>query len=372
MKILHLITGLNLGGAEKNLLKICEYDFNNTHTVVSLTTSGLVSLKLRKINIKVYHLNFSTLPKFFSSFQKFKTILKKEKPDIIQTWMYHADFIGSIFSKLFFIKNLVWNIRHSDFSFRKSKLKYLFLVKILAIFSWFFPKKIISCSRKASLHHISKGYNKKKFIFIPNGYDPNIYKLSKKKFFFVRKKYNISHKTPLLANVARFDPQKDHYNLLKSLFLLTKENIDFFCFLIGIEKKYEKKLLNFIKYFNLEDKVKILNKLENINRIISEVDFHVLQSSFGEGFPNVVAETMLLKTPNIVTDVGDAKFIVKKNGWVVSPNNSNDLKEAIKKVIFLLRKPSWKSRCESSRKIIIKNYPINKMLREYNLVWKNI
>ena len=91
MKIIHIITGLGDGGAEHTLFKICKYDLNNTHIIISLTSSGKYFSLLKNLRIKVYCLNAN----FFSIFKFFYLIklLRSLKPDIVQTWLTHADLL---------------------------------------------------------------------------------------------------------------------------------------------------------------------------------------------------------------------------------------------------------------------------------------
>ena len=120
MKVIHIITGLGDGGAEHTLFKICKYDNINKHIVISLKGPGKYFSLLNKLGIKVYCLNI----KFFSIHKFFFLIklLHSLKPDVVQTWLVHADFIGGIAARLVGIKNIIWNIRYSNFEVGKAKL----------------------------------------------------------------------------------------------------------------------------------------------------------------------------------------------------------------------------------------------------------
>ena len=151
MKILHIITGLNDGGAENTLFKICKYDKFNKHIVISLTKSAKYSKLLKKINIKVYCLNF----KFYSIFKFFylvRLIKKKIKPDIIQTWLVHGDFIGSLAAIFAGVKKLAWNIRYSNLELGKVKFTTILITNILAKISFFIPRLIILNSKTLYLN----------------------------------------------------------------------------------------------------------------------------------------------------------------------------------------------------------------------------
>ena len=128
MKIVHIITGLGEGGAEQTLFKICKYDIINKHVVISLTKHGKYFSLLSKLGIKVYclEMNFFSIYKFFY----LSKLLRYLKPDIVQTWLIHADFMGGIAARLVGIKNIVWNIRYSDIEIGKVKLTTVLIIKI--------------------------------------------------------------------------------------------------------------------------------------------------------------------------------------------------------------------------------------------------
>ena len=341
MRILHIITALGNGGAENTLYKICKYDNANEHIVISLKGPGKYYRLLKKLGINVYFLNIK-----FYSFYKFFFLLRLIyflKPNIVQTWLIHADFIGGIAAML---------------------------VRILSYLSFFIPRYIVVVSKKSKKIYKTEGYDKKKFIYIPNGYDFSILKPNK----FERKKFRdqikIKKKTLLIGNVARYDPKKDHFNLLKALSLLKFKKNNFFCILVGPGvNKNNIELNSLIKNLNLSNKVKLLDQKNNISQIMNGIDIYVQSSSYGEGFPNVVAESMSCGTPCIVTDVGDAPYIVDKIGWVVPPNDETKLAKSIESAFVQFGSKKWNKRSEDARKRIIQKFNIKKMISSYNRLW---
>ena len=371
MRVVHIITGLGDGGAEHTLFKICKYDDINKHIVISLKGPGKYFSLLKKLGIKVYCLNikFLSIHKFFFLIK----LLHSLKPEVVQTWLVHADFIGGITARLAGIKNIIWNIRYSNFKIGKAKLTTILIIKILAKLSFFIPQSIIINSKRAKKIFAIEGYDKKKLKFIPNGFDLSILKPQKFQKINFKKIIKIKKLVPLIGNVARYDKKKDHLNLLNALSIIRDKNIIFFCILVGSNMDKNNFILTSeIKRLRLSNNVKLLGQNDNILQIMNELDIFVQSSSYGEGFPNVVAESMACGTPCTVTDVGDAGFIVGKTGWVVPPNSPIKLAKAIEKALNELGTKSWNKRCHRARLRIKENFNINKMLQSYNKVWSNV
>jgi glycosyltransferase involved in cell wall biosynthesis len=371
MKIVHIITGLGDGGAEHALFKICKYDILNKHFVISLKGPGKYFSLLKKEGTIVYCLNL----RFFSilKFIFLIKLLRSLKPSIVQTWLVHADFLGSIAARLAGIKNIVWNVRYSNIEIGKAKLTTILIIKILSMLSYLIPKFIITVSKKAKKIYEIVGYNKKIFKYIPNGYDLKILKINKLQKVNFKKKIKIKKEIPLIGNVARYDPQKDHLNLLNALSLIRSKKIIFFCVLVGSNIDQNNiELISEIKKLKLSNYVKLLGQKDNISEVMNGLDIHVLSSSYGEGFPNVVAESMACGTPCIVTDVGDSAYIVDKTGWVVPPKNSIKLSKAIEKAVYEKSTIKWNKRCIKARLRVKKNFSIGKMVKLYNKVWDEV
>ena len=371
MKVIHIINSLDDGGAEHTLFKICKYDINNEHIVISLKGSGKYFILLKNLGIAVYCLNVN----FFSFYKLFFLIklLSSLKPDIVQTWLVHSDLIGGIAARLAGIKNVIWNIRYSNLKFGKAKLTTIIMIKLLAKLSFFIPKYIIVVSKRAKKIYENKGFDKKKLKLIFNGYDLSILKPNKFLKINFKKKIKIKKKIPLIGNVARYDPKKDHSNLLNALSLIRLKNLNFFCVLVGSNIDQNNVILSSeIKKLKLSNYIKLLGKTDNILQVMNGLDVYVQSSSYGEGFPNVLAESMACGTPCIATDVGDSSHILGKTGWIVPPNNPTKLAKAIQKSLIELGTKNWNRRCNKARLKIMENFNVLKMVKLYNKVWNKI
>lgn len=364
MKIFHVITDLQFGGAEQMLYNVLSHDNKNSHKVFSLKTKNYLGKKIEILKIPVVDLKIFSVVNFLKAFWFLIWQIKKENPDIVKTWMYHSDLIGGIAARACGIKNIVWGIHNCSLDAKIIKKRTLFIVFILSILSWFVPKKIITCSTLSKIHHIRKGYNPKIIEVIPNGVDI-------KKFFPLRNKNKKKKIKKVIGFVGRYDSAKDHENLLSCLERL-KEKISFSCLLAGsnITKK-NKKLFALIKTKKLTKNIKMIGLQNNIPKIMNSIDIHVLPSS-SEALPLVVLEAMACGTPCVVTDVGDTARIVGKTGWVVPPKCPEALADALEKACTEVGSTKWFLRKKQARNRIVDKFDINKTIIKYNAAFEQV
>ncbi len=361
MQILHLISGLKSGGAESVLYKLIKHDKLNSHHVVTFS-GGFYLNQLKKINAKVTLIELNKYF-FFLNLPKIIYIIKKTNPDLIQSWMYHADFI-TIFLKVFFKdKNFYWNLRNTSPNKKWSKYSTIILSKICAFFSKIVPTKVIACSTAVAKQHLKIGYSRKKIKVIFNGFDATQFKKNLSIRKIIRSNLKISSNHFLIGCFARFHPQKDHKSLLTAFNILSKKYKNLKLLLIGDEIE---KITDEPEYHIYKKNIIISKPLKKINDMYNAIDLFVLPSIGYEGFPNVLAEAMLCEKYCLSTDVGDSRKILNKYGKIFKKNKPKDLKNKIKD--FYIRK---KLLNKSGRRYIQKNFLINKMVKRYNLVWNS-
>lgn len=370
LKIIHVITGLNSGGAEHNLFKLCTSDKNNIHIVVSMMGLGDYGKALEDNGITVFCLNMSRKNLDISKAKVLYQIIKSANPDIVQTWMYHADLLGGVVARVAGVKKVFWGVRHATLISGVSKKRTIIISKICALLSFFIPYKIISCSNKAIDNHMLIGYSKKKFIYIANGCDTK--KFSYRDPRFLNSIVDLPSDVPLLGMVARYDPLKDHDNLFGALSLLKKRKVSFHCLLVGHGMTEDNKIIaDKLCSLGLIDSITLLGPVTNVPDIMSALDIHVL-SSKGEAFPNVLLECMACGVPCISTDVGDAREIIADLGWIVPVGQSNSLSIAIEESLMLIKDVDCFEKLKfMSRERVINNYSMNNMCLNFNIAWNS-
>lgn len=373
MNCFHVITGLGEGGAEAVLYRICKHEKSCRHYVVSLTDAGTYGPKLEAIGVSVTTLNMSSPWNSLLAFIRLVRLLRREKPDVVQTWMYHGDLFGGLASYLAGIRSTVWGIRHTTLEPGKSKKTTILIAKILAKLSWWLPVKIVVCAQRAMEVHEALGYDRNKMRFIPNGYDLLDFHPGLEVRGALKASLMLDPSIPLIGAVGRFNPQKDYANLLSALTILRDRGVLFRCVLVGTGlDASNSQLVERITQLGLTDHLQLLGRRDDIPRIMNALDLHVLSSS-SEAFPNVVAEAMACGTPCVTTDVGDAAYIVGDTGWVVPPRNATALASAIAAAIEESSdfEKSY-SRSVSARRRIEENFSMERMVASYTNCWDEV
>jgi glycosyltransferase involved in cell wall biosynthesis len=101
---------------------------------------------------------------------------------------------------------------------------------------------------------------------------------------------------------------------------------------------------------------------------MNALDLHVL-CSLSEAFPNVVAEAMACGTPDVVTDVGDARLIVGDTGWCVPAGDPAALHEAMRAALLRLSGSEAETLRAQCRQRIVQNFSQQSMVSAYEDAW---
>jgi glycosyltransferase involved in cell wall biosynthesis len=350
-KIVHIITGLSTGGAETMLYKlVSRMDKERfANTVVSLTDKGALADKIEASGVAVEAMGMRRGVPDPRGIWKLRQVIRRHKPDIIQTWMYHADLMGGVAARMAGRIPVVWNIRHSNLDPRENKRTTLWTAKACALLSGKIPRRIVCCSESSRKVHAKLGYDPTKMLVIPNGFDLKAFRprcgnagmlecwnVGRQAVAVNRGKdcSTVNRSTCLIGMVARFDPQKDHQNLVQAAKILKDQNVDAAFVLCGRDVAWENDLLaSWIRQAGLEDRFFLLGPRDDIPMITAGLDIAVLSSAHGEGFPNVLGEAMASEVPCVATDVGDSADIVGDTGLVVPPRDSEALAWAIRELV---------------------------------------
>lgn len=370
LRVLHIITGLGDGGAESALFRLCSHDRRHAHRVISLMDAGKYGSLLAGAGIEVHSLRMPRGKLSVGGLFRLWRLVRSAKPDVVQTWLYHADLIGGVVARLASASNICWGLHHSNLAPGTVKQNTIRVAQLCARLSRFVPWKIVSCSRRAAEVHAQLGYAADKFVVIPNGYDVAQFVPDSVARRRLRAEWGIPDDKLLLGMVARFDPQKDHANLLAALGQLKRRGSSFHCLLVGTGMESgNETLTQWLAAEGLTEVVSLLGRRNDIPAVMNALDVHVL-SSLGEAFPNVLAEAMACGTPCVTTDVGDAALIVGDTGWVVPPGEPARLARALEKALGLCRQPAdWSARQQAARQRIVERFSIKKMVEAYHSVW---
>lgn len=329
-RITHIITGLNVGGAERALNNLLTGGLRDRfeNRVISLMDEGAYGRVLRDEGIDVTCLymargHFSPI----AAVQLLR-IVKAHQPAIVQGWMYHGNLAAS-FARRFSAPNaaLSWNIRTS----LEGAHETAYSAKAMLQLSLPLSKgadAIIYNSYKSRQQHESVGYAALSGTLIPNGFDTAHWKPNPSAKASLARALGLSSDCKIIGFVGRACAQKDLPTLFEAFQHIYEAHPD--CHLVCVGRDIYSAVPESLD----RSRVSLLGQRSDIDQIMPGLDLLCLSSST-EGFPNVIGEAMACGVPCVTTDAGDAGNIVEKTGWVVPTRNPAALAEALSNALNL-------------------------------------
>lgn len=371
-KIVHIIIGLNVGGAELMLKRLVLHSQEKKefqHSVISLTDVGVIGSELKSKGIPVYSLGMQSAVSTPSILLKLRKLLKELQPDVVQTWMYHADFLGGLAAKSIGIDNIIWGIRTTDVTLGRSKLTVK-LRKLCALLSNHVPKVIICAADAGRKVHEKIGYDSRKMKVIPNGFDLDRLVATPRQRNMLRDECGFTDKEMVIGSVGRFNTIKNQKLFVDAAALLVINHPNIRFLMVGRDNTWDNdELVNWIRSKNLEDKFILLGERSDVPICLLAMDIFCLHSKT-EGFPNVLGEAMALRLPCVTTDVGDASILLGSTGVVVSLS-APSVCEGINSLLSL-DSQSLVKMGERAQQRLYDNYSLSKITQYYNDVYKSL
>ncbi|WP_085901999.1 glycosyltransferase [Kiloniella majae] len=328
-KVIHLITGLGLGGAEIMLTKLVgSLGPDSGHSVISMTGSGVLGERINVLGVPLYNLGMSRGFPDPRAALKLYRLLKQLQPDVLVTWLYHADLLGLAVGRVAGVPAICWNIRCSQMDMSRYSMLAKVMPKMLARLSPL-PDACIVNSWAGRAFHERLGYTPKRWEFIPNGFELDKFCPNPQAGRAFRQEIGVAANKLLIGLPARVDPQKDHDTFIAAASIIAKARADIDFVLIG--SGTSKQDTDFIRKFQgagIEKRSHFLGPRTDMDKIYSALDLVTLSSSFGEGFPNILGEAMSTGVPCVATDVGDSALIIGETGRTVAPGDVEGLAAA--------------------------------------------
>lgn len=337
MNLVLVITGLSIGGAEMMMLKLLERLNRQRFSprLISLTTIGEIGSRVAALGIPVEAIGMKAGVPSPLGFARLVRRLRILRPDVVHTWMYHADLLGGLAARLTGVSAVGWAVRHSDLSSKGNRRSTLMVVNACSRLSRWIPDRILCCSEVARRVHADIGYVDKKMTVIPNGFDLTLFHPDTAARLSVRKELGLADQIPLVGLIGRYDPQKNHFGFFEAAGLLHHRLPDVHFVLAGKGIVPENRdLMRVIEASGTGKVSHLLGQRNDIPRLMAAFDV-LASSSIGEAFPNVLGEAMACGIPCAVTDVGDSAYIVGETGRVVAPGDMTDLATAMEYLLKL-------------------------------------
>jgi glycosyltransferase involved in cell wall biosynthesis len=294
--------------------------------------------------------------------------LRATKPAILQTWLYHADLIGTAAAWIARPELLLWNVRCTDITLAGSEKSMRSLVRLLAMLSGR-PDAIVVNSQRGQKDHKRIGYHPKRWVNIPNGVDLRRFHPRDGEKAALRTRLGLRPNATTVGLVARYHPMKDVGTFLRAASFFRRNHTNSQFVLSGEGFTPDNSILvAMIEALDLSGYISLLGPRSDIDLIYPTLDVLALCSIYGEGFPNVLCEAMACSVPCIATDVGDSARIIGDCGLIVPMRNPEALAQGWEALI----KRGLGVVGELARSRITANFSLDRMCAQYQALYLSL
>lgn len=322
MRVLHVITTINRGGAENHLSSLVDQQLTlgNEVTVIYLKGDGYWKEYLISKGVRVECLRLKYYGQFSPLFRLIK-FLMVNKIDVIHAHMPPAELYARL--AIFFAKYKSGFVisKHNDEPFFRG-----FGSKCIGSWVSRRAQKIIAISDSVNKYMQSNlGIMKDKLVTVRYGIDSSIYSKRNTKFTeTLRAEWNREADGIVIGTVARLVPQKALHVLLKAFAKYrVKTSLSVVLVIVG-RGPLEVELKKLAEDLGIQKSIKWVGFREDIHNVMNAIDIFTLTSSY-EGFGLVLLEAMAAGRPVVASNVSAIpEVVIDRKTGILCPAFDSD------------------------------------------------
>jgi glycosyltransferase involved in cell wall biosynthesis len=373
VRLVHIISNLNVGGAELMLKRLASDPLFRTqgleHHVVSLRDEGVLGPILKAQDVKVHALHASHVALMPLAFFRLWRLIRRTKPDVVQTWMVHSDLLGGLAARLAGVSSVVWGVRTTDYSVESRSTRWVRWV--CARLSGVVPARIVCAAQASLLNSQAAGYDASKLMVIPNGFDVDALSASLGLGHDIRERLGLLPEQVVLGCLGRYNPAKDHANFIRAAALVAPHYPKCRFLMVGRElDSNNTELMDLIHSTGFTERFILLGERNDPAACLDAMDVFVL-SSCTEGFPNVLGEAMAMGLPCVSTDVGDAAVLMGSHEWTVPARDASALSLKLKQLLNL-PKPERERLGAAARERVLSSYSMTATAEQFLNLYQSL
>lgn len=320
MRILLVITGLGVGGAERQVIDLAESYIELGHQVkiaylLKPVLLSPASSEIELIDLKLERTLFSVVRPFL----RLKKVLDEFRPDVVHGHMVHANLFLRCARVFFKMQRLVCTAHSTNEGGRLRMMAYRVTSSLSEVFTNVSAEAVKEFEKKGAAK-----VNEMQVMF--NGVDTRRFAFHESSRIAIHNELGLQNKKVILA-VGRLYPEKDYPTLLKAMALVVKHEHRAHLVIVGTGTLKDELVL-LCDQLGIADNVLFCGVRHDVAQVMSAADVFVLASTF-EGFGLVVAEAMACSRVVVATDCGGVAEVLGDCGQLVRPGDSEALAVAI-------------------------------------------
>lgn len=320
MKILYIITGLGLGGAEKIVVDLADQMTKLGHSVKIAYLTGHVLVRPISSDVELIALHLNSVKGLLPASIKYQRLINSFRPDVVHAHMVHANIFARLNRVFCPVPKLICTAHNSNEGGKLRMIAYRLTNHLSDVNT--------NVSQEATEALIAKGaFSENNVITVHNGIDL-------RKFEKNHENIDLNKHVLNFISVGRLNDQKDYPNLINAFAILKKSNDYNIKLSIVGHGELKPQVEALIKELELDKDITLLGRRSDISELLNASDIFVIASKF-EGFGLVVAEAMACECYVVATDSGGVAEVMGDTGKLVPIKNSLALANAMKEALEL-------------------------------------